>query len=76
MFFVQLQRLRKRAAERFQEKERPAEEQYFSLDTASLCQSRHRLIDDRLKDRSGNIRFCRALIEERLNIRFCEHAAA
>ena len=56
--------------------QRAAEKHYVALDFSALRKSCDSLIDNRLINRRSNIRFCRTLIEQRLNIGFSEHAAA
>ena len=75
MLVVEFQRFLERTAKRLQEVQRSAEKEHFSLNPSPLRQSRHRLVHHGLKDRSGNIRFCRALIEQRLNVRLCKYSA-
>ena len=56
--------------------ERAAEEHDLALDLSALRQSADRLVDDRLIDGGGDIRLGRALVDQRLDIRFREYAAA
>ena len=76
VFVIEFQRRLERLAQRLQKEERAAEKEHLPLDPAPLREPGDRLIDDRLKDGGGNIRLARALVEEGLDIRLCEHAAA
>ena len=59
-----------------EEEQRAAEEQHIALDLASLCQTGDGLVDDRLENRSRNVFLACALVEQRLDIRLREYAAA
>ena len=76
MRFVEMKRLRERLPEAFEKVERPAEEEHLPLDAPALREPGDRLIDDRLEDGGRDILLARALVEKRLDIRFCKHAAA
>ena len=56
--------------------QRAAEEHDLALDPASLRQTADGLVDDRLIDRGGDIGFGGALVDQRLDIRLGEYAAA
>ena len=56
--------------------ERAAEECDVAADRLAAGEARDRLIDDGLEDRGGEIGLGRALVDEGLNIGFCEHAAS
>ena len=56
--------------------ERTAQEHDLALDLSALRQSADGLVDDRLIDGGGDIRLGRALVDQRLDIRFREYAAA
>ena len=73
---VQLQRLLKALLQTLEEEQRTAEEQHIALDLTALRQTGNGLVDDRLKDGRGNVLLARALVEQRLNIRLGEYAAA
>ena len=48
----------------------------MAADGLAAGKTRDRLVDDRLKDRGGKVGLRRALVDEGLNVRLCEHAAA
>ena len=48
----------------------------MTFDFTPLRQSLDRLIDDRLINTGGQVLFIRALVDQRLDIRLGEHAAA
>ena len=73
---IQLQRLLKALLQALEEEQRTAEEQHIALDLTALRQTRDGLVDDRLKDGRGNVLLARALVEQRLDVRLGEHAAA
>ena len=73
---VQSQRAAEGKAQPLEKVERSAQKEYVALDAPPLRKPGDRLIDDRLKDGSGDIRLARALIEKGLDIRLCKHAAA
>ena len=73
---VQLQRLLKALLQALEEEQRAAEEQHIALDLAALRQTGNGLVDDRLEDGCGYVLLARALVEQRLNIRLGEYAAA
>ena len=56
--------------------QRPAQEGYVASDRLSACQTADRLIDNGLKNGRRQILFCRAFVDQRLDIRFGEYAAA
>ena len=72
----QMQRFVKARAQFAHERQRAAEIDDVALDGASLRQTRDRLVDDRHEDGTRHIRARRALIEQRLYVRFGEYAAA
>ena len=73
---IQLQRLLKALLQTLEEEQRAAEEQHIALDLTALCQTRDGLVDDGLKDGGGYVLLARALVEQRLDVRLGEHAAA
>ena len=73
---VQFERLLEALLQALEEEQRTAEEQYIALDLTALGQTGNRLVDDRLEDRRGNVLFSCALVQQRLNIRLGEYAAA
>ena len=76
VLFIELQGLDKALAQPLAVVERAAEEHDLALDFTSLRQSADSLIDDRLIDGGGDVGFGRALVDQRLDIRFREYAAA
>ena len=73
---IQLQRLLKALLQPLEEVQRAAEKQHIALDLAALCQTRDGLVDDGLEDGRGDVLLARALVEQRLNVRLGEYAAA
>ena len=73
---VELQRLPERLPEPLQKVQRAAQKEHRTLDAPPLREARDRLIDDRLQDGGGDVRLARPLVEEGLDIRLREHAAA
>ena len=73
---IQLQRLLKALLQTLEEEQRAAEKQHIALDLAALRQTGNGLVDDGLKDGGGYVLLARALVEQRLNIRLGEYAAA
>ena len=59
-----------------EEEQRAAEEQHIALDLASLREAGDRLVDHGLENRCRDVLLARAVIEERLDVRLGEHAAA
>ena len=58
------------------EVERAAEEHDVAADRAAVGQARHGLQGDRLEDRRRDVLVCRTLVEQGLDVRLREHAAA
>ena len=56
--------------------QRTAEEKHFAFYFSALREPCDGLVDYRLKNACGNVLLGRALIEQRLNVALCEHAAA
>ena len=56
--------------------ERTAEEDDFSADGVAARQNADRLIDDGLEDARGDIFVACAIVDERLDIGFCEDATS
>ena len=75
-FVRQLQRADERGLELGKEVQRPAQECNVTADRLAAGKTRDRLVDDRLKDRGGEVGFRRALVDEGLNVRLGEYAAA
>jgi len=75
-FVRQLQRTDERGLELGKEVQRPAQECNVTADRLAAGKTRDRLVDDRLKDRGGEVGFRRALVDEGLNVRLGEYAAA
>ena len=73
---VQPERLLEALLQPLEEEQRPAEEEHVALDLAALREARDRLSHDRLKDGGGHVLLARALVEEGLDVRLGEHAAA
>ena len=71
-----MQRIFERLAQALQKVQRAAQKQHLALDAPALRQPRHRLVHHRLKDAGGDVFLLRALVEQRLDIRLGEHAAA
>ena len=59
-----------------QKVQRAAKKCDISPDRLAAGKSRYCLIDNRLENRSGKVFPCCAFVYERLDIRFCKHAAA
>ncbi len=76
VLFVELQRPDECLPQSLEEGKRAAEEQNSALDRSALCETGNGLIDDCLKDARGDVLALCALIEQRLDIGFCENAAA
>ena len=76
VLIIQTERLLKALLEALEEEQRAAEEQHIALDLAALCEAGDGLVDDRLKNRGCDILLACALIEQRLDVRLGEHAAA
>ena len=76
VLIIQTERLLKALLEALEEEQRAAEEQHIALDLASLCQTGDGLVDDRLKNRGCDILLACTLVEQRLDIRLREYAAA
>ena len=76
VFVVEVQRLFERFPQSLDEVQRSAQKEHLALDAPALRQARNGLVDDRLKDARRNVLFARALVEQRLDVRFGEHAAA
>ena len=53
-----------------------AEEHDVAADRAAVGQARHGLQGDRLEDRCRDVLVCRTLVEQGLDVRLREHAAA
>lgn len=68
-FVRQLQRADERGLELGKEVQRPAQECNVTADRLAAGKTRDRLVDDRLKDRGGEVGFRRALVDEGLNVR-------
>ena len=75
-FFGQTQRTDESVAQFRQEVKGTAQKSDVAADGLAAGQTADGLVDDGLKDRGGDIFFCGALIEQRLNIGFGENAAA
>ncbi len=75
-FLRQLQRADERRLELGQEVQRTAQECHVSADGLAAGKPRDRLIHDRLKDRGGKVGLRCTLVDEGLNVRLGEHAAA
>ena len=56
--------------------QRPAQKRDVAADGLAAGKAGDRLVDDRLKDRGGKVRLRRALVDEGLDVRLGEHAAA
>ena len=76
VLIIQTERLLKALLEALEEEQRAAEEQHIALDLAALCEAGDGLVDDRLKNRGRDILLACALVEQRLDVRLGEHAAA
>ena len=76
VLIIQTERLLKALLEALEEEQRAAEEQHIALDLAALCEAGDGLVDDRLKNRGCDILLACALVEQRLDVRLGEHAAA
>ena len=72
----ELQRANERRLELRQEVQRSAEERDVAADRLAAGKARDGLVDDCLKDGYGKVRLGRPLVDERLDIRFSENAAA
>ena len=71
-----VQRLVKTLAQHGAEGERAAQIKDIALDGASLCQTGDGLVDHGLIDAGGDILGAGTLIDQRLHVTFCKHAAA
>ena len=72
----QLQRADEGGLELGQKVQRPAQKRNVAADGLAAGKARDRLVDDCLKDRGGKVGLCRALVDEGLDVRLGEHAAA
>jgi len=73
---IEPERLSKSAAQSPAVIERTAQKHHVSFYSAPLRKPCDRLVDDCLVNARGNILLARSLIEQRLQIGFCKHAAA
>ena len=76
MVIIEVQRLFEAMPQPFHEIERTAQKQDVALDAVSLRQRGNGLIDHCLKDARAQIGLIGALVDQRLDIRLGEHAAA
>ena len=76
VLFVQVERLVEAFAQLWQVLQRAAEERHVSADGAAARQAGNSLRHDRLEDGRGDVLFARAFVQERLDVRLREHAAA
>ena len=71
-----VQRFVKALAQHGAESERAAQIKDIALDGAALCQTGYGLVDHSLIDAGGDILGAGTLIDQRLHVTFCKHAAA
>ena len=76
MFIIQFERADKCLSKLGEEVKRSAQKRYVPSDRFPAGKTTDRLVDNRLKNRCGKIFLGCALVDERLYIRFCKHAAA
>ena len=76
MLVIQFQRTDKCGAQFGEEVERTAEKRDVSADRFAAGQAGNRLIDNCLENRCGKIFLCRSLVDQRLDVGFCEDTAA
>ena len=76
MLVIEFKCTDKRCAQLREKVERAAEKGDVSADRLSAGQARDGLIDNRLKNRCGKVFLCCALVDQRLDVRFCEDTAA
>ena len=76
MILIEIERRTETLPQAFHEIERAAQKQDIAFDAVSLRQRSDGLVDHGLEDACAQIRFIRALIDQRLDIRLGEHAAA
>ena len=73
---IEVQRPDKCFSQLWKEVERTSEEGNGSADRFSAGETADCLVDNCLEDRGGEVFSRRALVDQRLNIRFCEYATA
>ena len=76
MFIIQLQGSDKSSLQLRKEVKRPAKEGNVSADRFTAGKTRNGLVDNCLENGSGKILFCCTVVDERLDIGFCEYTAA
>ena len=76
VFFVQFQRSGKGVPQPLQERQRAAQKQHVSGNASALCQTGNRLVHHCLKDAGSDVLPPCSLIQQGLNVRLGEHAAA
>ena len=76
VLLIKLQRLAKPLAQSLAIIQRSPQKQHVSANAVALGKTRDGLVHHGLINAGGHVLLPRPLIQQRLNVRFCEHAAA